>query len=37
MNSYNSNNNNNRIINCFLERYRYGSKDEVDKVLKKTN
>lgn len=37
INSYNSNNNNNRIINCFLERYRYGSKDEVDKVLKKTN
>lgn len=38
MNSYNSNNrNDNRIINCFLERYRYGSKDEVDKVLKKTN
>jgi len=35
MNSYNSNNN--RIFNCFLERYRYGSKDEVDKVLKKTN
>ena len=35
MNSYNSNNN--RIVNCFLERYRYGSKDEVDKVLKKTN
>ena len=35
MNSYNSNNN--RIVNCFLERYRYGSKDKVDKVLKKTN
>ena len=34
MNSYNSNN---RIVNCFLERYRYGSKDKVDKVLKKTN
>ena len=33
MNSYNSNNN--RIVNCFLERYRYGSKDKVDKVLKK--
>ena len=35
MNSYNSNNS--RIVNCFLERYRYGSKDKVDKVLKKTN
>ena len=35
MNSYNSNNN--RIVNCFLERYRYGSKDKVDKVLEKTN
>ena len=38
MNSYNSNNRNvNRIFNCFLERYRYGSKDKVDKVLEKTN
>ena len=36
MNSYNSINN--RVVNyCYLERYRYGSKDEVDKVLKKTN
>ena len=35
MNSYNSNNS--RIVNCFLERYRYGSKDKVDKVLEKTN
>ena len=36
MNSYNSINN--RVVNyCFLERYRYGSKDEVDKVLTKTN
>ena len=35
MNSCNSNNN--RIFNCFLERYRYGSKDKVDKVLEKTN
>ena len=36
MNPYNSINN--RIVNnCFLERYRYGSKDKVDKVLEKTN